>query len=662
MGTSQETVTGKLTITSKGFGFVLNSHGPDVYVSRDNLGTAMDGDIVEAAVFTRGRRDKPAGKIRRVVERSRENIVGVFHRTKEGGRITPEDDRLPAALFVPKDTLRENGLPRAPKNNEVVVARLSEWSDPKKPPVGYITEILGHKDDPGIEMKIVAKSQGLPLEFPKHVLEAANRIRQPKMREQSRRRKDLRKLTCFTIDPDGASDFDDAVSLRQLENGRFELGVHIADVSYYVTAGSTLDDEARLRGNSVYFVQDVIPMLPERLSNELCSLRPDEDKLAFSVIMEVDALGTVHRYSIEETLIRSVRRFTYREVEDIISGKSDTLAPQVNLMQLLSKTLRTRRQDEGSIDFDMTEQSILMDSNGIPREITPKERLEAHRMIEEFMLIANRTVAGHIAEKNAKQRRLKKGGSKQTDPWPFVYRVHPEPESRDVREFIDMLTTLGIPYRIEDEVTSSDYRNILSIVANFEFKDFVEKVALRSMTKAVYSTEDLGHFGLAFDHYTHFTSPIRRYADLLVHRLLKQYKSEGRPRNTRELEDEIATVCEQATDREIKAVEAEREYTKLKSMQFLNRRVGNVYEGIVSGVASFGLFVELKDFMIEGLVHVSTMGDERFEQDEERYALVGTKTGSTYRLGDRVTVRIRDVSLDELRAVFVLQSQEDTKS
>lgn len=646
MGQSQNTVTGSLTITSKGFGFVLNQNGPDVFVARDNLKTAMDGDVVQVEVFPRGRKNKPAGSVRRVVERSVRNIVGVFHKAKGGGTVSSEDDRLSVPLFVPKDALSGNSLPRPPKSNEVVVARLDEWSDPQSAPRGHITEILGHKDDPGIEMKIVARSQDLPLEFPDPVVKEAERLTTPSFRAEARRRKDLRKLTCFTIDPDSARDFDDAVSLRQLKNGRFELGVHIADVTHYVREGSPLDEEALRRGTSVYFVQDVIPMLPERLSNELCSLKPNEDRLAFSVLMELDSVGTVHRYSIEETVIRSKERFAYQDVEKIIQGGSHRYAADIHLMQLLSKTLRARREQEGSIDFDMTEQSIVMDKNGIPREISPKERLDAHRMIEEFMLLANRTVAGHIAERNA--------GSKR--PLPFIYRVHPEPEPQDAREFLEVLETLGIPYRPGEEVTSEDYRNVLSIVSNFEFKDFVEKVALRSMTKAVYSIEDTGHFGLAFDHYTHFTSPIRRYPDLIVHRLLKAYRKIDKPDAGRL--DELSAICEQSTAREVKAVEAEREYIKLKSMQFLNRRVGNTYRGIISGVAAFGLFVELKDFMIEGMVHVSTLGSERFELSDDRYALVGSSSGTTYRLGDRIAVTIKSVSVEDRKADFVLASSD----
>lgn len=638
----RETITGKLTITSKGFGFVLNESGPDVFVARDNLGTAMHGDVVEAAVFPRTRKDKPAGSIRRVVERELQDIVGVFRQSKGGGTVVPEDDRLSKPLFVPKDRLTGDGLLREPKNDEVVVARLDDWRQPGDTPRGHITEILGHKNSPGIEMKIVARSQDLPLDFPEAVLNETEALSTPSFRSEARRRRDLRRATCFTIDPESARDFDDAVSLQQLKNGRFELGVHIADVSHFVTEGSALDQEAMRRGTSVYFVQEVIPMLPERLSNDLCSLRPGEDRLAYSVLMEIDSMGTVHRYSIEETVIRSKHRFTYGEVEEIIRGGTHRYASQLHLMQLLSKTLRSRREGEGSIDFDMTEQSIVMDKNGIPHEIRPKERLEAHRMIEEFMLIANKTVATHIATKSGAKSR------------PFIYRVHPEPERRDAREFVDLLDTLGIPYRIGDEVTSEDYRNILNIVANFEFKDFVEKVALRSMTKAVYSTEDAGHFGLAFDHYTHFTSPIRRYPDLVVHRLLKEYQSAGKRKPPKGRQETLEQICGQSTNREIKAVEAEREYIKLKSMQFLSHRVGNTYQGIVSGVAAFGLFVELKDFMTEGLVHVSTLGNERFELSEDGYALVGRRSGTAYRLGDRLSVTIKSVSVEDLKADFVL--------
>lgn len=657
------TVRGKLQINAKGFGFVLLDDAADVFVSFDNLANAMDGDMVEAIVFGKGR--KPSAKIIRIIERSGRNIIGIFRKGSGGGKVYPEDERLPSSLFIPQKEIDNSKIDNELKDGQVVVARLIEWNSPDKKPQGTITGILGNQDETGIDLKVVALSHGLPLDFPEEVIQEASKLRDPKIRNIKKNRLDLRKLECVTIDPESAQDFDDAVSIRQLPSGLFELGVHIADVSHFVPEGSIIDQEAWDRGTSVYFVQKVLPMLPERLSNEMCSLVPHKPRLAFSVLMQINSLGEVCDYSITETLIISRHRFTYEDVEKIIQGKEHPYARSIHQMQMLSQVLQKRREDQGSIDFDMTETVISLDDEGIPRTIIPKVRLESHRLVEEFMLLANRTVAEHIT----------KAEKQLATEIPFVYRVHEKPSEDDARAFLSVVSNLGIPYRMGKTIEPDDYRNILGIIQNLEFKNLVEKVALQSMTKAIYSTRNKGHFGLAFDAYTHFTSPIRRYPDLLVHRLLKRYldvlspgpgkdgqdtkqaekrlKAIEKIKGTGALKEYLEKSCRQSSDREKVAVSAEREYTKVKSLEFLSRKIGHTYEGIISGVTSFGLFVELSHYLVEGLVALSSMKDDYYEYDSENYLYKGKESGRIFRLGDLVKVKIQHVSAADRKADFL---------
>jgi len=651
-----------LAMTTRGFGFVERPDGPDIFVPSENLYTALDGDLVAAEILREPADRNPVGRVVRVTERARREIVGVFK--KEDGRaiVVPEDERLKKPLSIARGRGKKRSGALTPAEGAVVVAEFIRWEDPEELPQGRVIEILGKPDDPSIDARIVARVHNLPREFPREVERSLRKMKPSPIRDELSRRKDLRSTVCVTIDPDDAKDFDDAVSLVQLPNGCYELGVHIADVSFYVPEGGPIDREAARRGTSVYFVRDVIPMLPERLSNHLCSLRPGEDRPALSIIMSIDSRGDVKKYRIVESVIRSSRRFTYREVEDIIGGATDPLAKTIHNMMMLSTILRHRREETGSVDFDSTEPVFSLDENGIPYEVRPSERLDANRLIEEFMLIANRTVARHVAAKNAEAAASgPRRGSRRTrrsdaSPFPFIYRIHEKPDDADVRSLLNILERLGISYRVDGELTPDDYRKLLDIVENLPFKDFVEKAVLRSMTKAVYATENRGHFGLAFDAYTHFTSPIRRYPDLVVHRLLKRY-ADGPPEAPERLAAALDEVCKTCSARERAAIAAEREYTRLKSMEFLANKVGGVYDGVISGVTSFGLFVELTHYLIEGLVHVSEMTDDWYEYDGDEYQLRGRESDRTYRLGDPVRVKIKDVSVEEKKADFSLVSE-----
>ncbi|TVQ37535.1 MAG: ribonuclease R [Spirochaetaceae bacterium] len=655
---AQAGVSGVLKVNARGFGFVLVPDGKDLFIPLDNLGSAMDGDTVVAEVVreARGKNKNPVGRIVEVSRRDTRDLVGTFRLSDGKATVIPEDDELKRPILIPDNKLQPIEGGETPQPGQMVVVRREHGTGPGATPRGRILEVLGDPSDKGMDLTSIARSKGLKTAFSKQIEQHVNSMKPILLQREAGHREDLRTQLCFTIDPETARDFDDAVSLRQLDNGTFELGVHIADVSAYVEEDSPLDLEARDRGTSVYFVQHVIPMLPERLSNDLCSLRPGEDRPAYSVIMTIGSRGDVRDYRIAETVIHSKQRFTYEEVEAIIDGAPHRYAKTVHLMMMLSLLLRRRREETGSVDFDVPEPVISLDKHGIPYEVRPSERLDAHRLIEEFMLAANRTVARHIVTQNATRHSRARRGKGKTAPtaWPFIYRVHEKPAEEDVRAFLDLLEGLGIHYKVQGELEPEDYRKILGIIENLDFKDFVEKVALRSMTKAVYSTNNVGHFGLAFDAYTHFTSPIRRYADLVIHRLLKRYADGTRPRNAGRLQDTLQQICEHSTAREIRATEAEREYTRLKSIQFLSTKIGETYDGVIAGVTSFGLFVELTHYLIEGLVHVSAIRDDHYDFDKENYQLVGRKTGRIYRLGDPLRVRIKGVSPAERKADFTL--------
>jgi len=638
----KEVKQGILKVNSGGFGFVVSREGPDLFIPRENMDTALDGDTVSAEIMKTRQGKKPLGRIVSVIKREDHILVGTFHPVKGRGIVIPEDDRMKFKLFIPSERLApKTGRTRAPRKGEVVAARLLSWENSDASPVGQILEVLGNMDDPAIDVKIAARSYGCPLEFPQGVSKETDSLKEINLRKEKKHREDLRSLPCITIDPEDARDFDDALSVTQLSNGMFEVGVHIADVSRYVAEGSAIDREAAKRGTSVYLGTHVIPMLPERLSADLCSLRPGESRPAFSVMMTLNSKGEVCRYRLMETIVRSSCRFTYQQVEDILNGGKHAYAQTVHLLMLLSQALRRKREEKGSIDFDVSEAVFSLDEHGIPYEVRPRERLDAHRLVEEFMLLANRTIASCMRKHSEEAR-------------PFIYRVHEKPKTEAMDSFLELLKTLGIDYQVRGALEPEDYRKILDIIENLEFKNFVEKVALQSMTKAYYHTKNLGHFGLAIEAYTHFTSPIRRYSDLIVHRLLKRYASSGEPKHPKKLRGQLEQVCDTANHREVQAVRAEREYMRIKAMQFLAGKVGEAYDGVISGVTSFGLFVELTRYAIEGLVHISELKDDRYAYDREAYQLAGENTGKVFRLGDTVRVKIVSVSVEEQKADFTI--------
>lgn len=639
----KKTLQGTVSITSRGFGFVTQQSGPDIFVSYDNLGTAMDGDTVEVELLSSRGKGKPSGRVVSVVARSEEPIVGVFKKTRAGGVVYPENERLLSELFIPKSALKKAGFHRSVKNGHVVVAHLVEWESRESTPQGTITEILGSQDESDIDAKAVAASYGLSQNFPKEVLQEATARAKQKIADEIPRRRDLRELTVFTIDPASARDYDDALSIEVLEEGGFRIGVHIADVSHFVPEGSALDAEAEERGTSVYFIDSVVPMLPEELSNGICSLVPDEDRLAYTVFMNVTGLGQVRSSEIVESVIRSKARMTYQEAADILSGKKHGRHQrELHLLAALSQVLMKLRQEEGSIDFDIAQKQIVLDEEGVPQRIKPEVRLPSMRLVEEFMLLANRVVARRISQLQQSWKM----------DLPFVYRVHDRPKEEEFNSLVSILDALGIPFRVSDPVSPDDYRRLLAFVSGGEYGPFLERVALYTMTKARYDTDNRGHFGLAFDEYTHFTSPIRRYPDLVVHRLLKRYQAHGKPKQTDGLAKALDTICAHSTEAEIAATKAEREYAKLKSLEFLSQKVGQAYAGIVSGVTSFGLFVEVTKYGIEGLVPLERLPQQDLSYNKQQHELTDKNGKTVYRLGDRLRVRVDAVEPSERRATF----------
>lgn len=620
-------VVGRLSVNPDGFGFVARETGDaaDIFVGASGLGSALHGDRVVVRVTHRGTaRHQPEGELVRVLERALKSAVGTYRSDGRFASVVPDDPRLTRDVYIaPEDA-------GGAQEGQKVVVRIDAWPAGRLNPEGHVVEILGYPDDPGIDILSIIKEYGLPLDFPDHVQTAVEALSEGIPEAECDRRMDLRHLSCVTIDPEDARDYDDAVSLETLEDGVCRLGVHIADVSFYVQEGTALDHEALIRGTSVYLPDRVIPMLPEALSNGLCSLRPGQDRLAISVLMRLTPDGDLLDHTVSESVICSHARLSYDEVQNLLEGKRQGVSPgairhsdMLNRMESLRRHLTERRLNRGAIDLEIPEAVVILDDDGVPTDIQRRKRLNSHRLIEEFMLLANQVVAGRMAQQGV----------------PILYRVHDRPDQAKLAEFARVAAAFGHRFPKTNRIGPLDIQTFLNTLRGTREGTVLNERLLRSMKKAVYTPQNIGHFGLACDSYTHFTSPIRRYPDLLTHRLLREAAS-GRMSKERhaQLQERLPSVGDQATQREITAQKAEWDAVKLKQIHFLEDRIGERFDATIVGVRPIGFFVELAEYPIEGLVRVSSIEDDYYLYHETMDALIGERTGKTFRMGDAVVV------------------------
>ena len=626
---------GKFVSHRKGFGFVESDEElvQDLFIPKNDINGALHNDRVMAEIVTPATEDRRAeGKVIKIIKREVTRVVGLFQENKSFGFVVPDDKKFNQDIFIPKRYIS------GAKNDDKVVCEITVWPQENRKPEGKIVEILGKKGERGVEIDSIIRAHGLPEEFPKKVIDEANFVAGQELEDEIARRLDLRDLDIFTIDGEDAKDLDDAISIEVLPNGNYKLGVHIADVTHYVKEKSKLDKEALKRATSVYLVDKVIPMLPKQLSNGVCSLNPFEDKLTLSCIMEIDAEGKVVKYDIAETVINSKARMTYTEVSDILEKDDEklkkTFAKQVDdfiAAEKLARILMKRRQRRGAIDFDFPEAKIILNKNGEVVDIKHYERRISNKMIEEFMLVANETVAEHFF-------------------WlqlPFVYRIHETPSVEKMEDLNKFMATFG--YHIKgnlEDVHPKEMQSIIEKIKGTKEEESISTIMLRSMKQAKYSPSCIGHFGLAAKYYCHFTSPIRRYPDLQIHRIIKEQLN-NKLNNKRQ--DQLAHIVEyastQSSERERAAELAERDVHDYYKACYMADKVGQQFDGVVSGVTSFGIFVELEN-TVEGLIRFANMRDDYYIYNQETYSIIGERSKKTFRIGDSVRIEVDNVNVD----------------
>lgn len=634
-------IEGIVQMSGSGNAYIVNDvFGEDVYVVANNLKNAMHGDRVKVFVYARKKGEKLKGEVVEILQRARTEFVGTLEVSEKFAFLIPDNDKYTKDIFIPLKDLRGG------KDDDKAVVRITEWPEGAKNPVGEVIRVLGKKGEHETEIHAILAEFGLPYEFPKEVEAEAEKISFDIPQEEIARRRDMRDAITITIDPFDAKDFDDALSVTILPNGNFEIGVHIADVSYYVPEGSLLDKEAYKRATSVYLVDRVVPMLPEKLSNGVCSLRPHEDKLCFSVVFEMDHRANIHHTWIGRTVIHSNRRFTYEEVQNIIQTGEGEFKEQILLLHKLATILRKHRFENGALRVEQTEVKFKIDEKGRPLDVFFKESKEANWLIEEFMLLANKHVAKYVGYKDHPQKEIKT----------FVYRVHDQPNPEKLAELKRFVANFGYKLDLNNPKTiASSINKMLADVKGKPEADMIENLTIRSMAKAIYSTENIGHYGLAFDYYTHFTSPIRRYPDVMVHRLLQRYMEGG----SSVKKDVYENKCRHSSDMERRAAEAERASIKYKQVEYLSERIGLEFEGVITGVTEWGIYVEILENKCEGMIRLRDMENDYYFFDEKNYQIRGTRTGKIYRLGDKVIIRVKNTDMEKRTIDFEMIGHRD---
>ena len=615
--------------------FIPEGGGDPIFVAERNSAHAMNNDKVRIAFYAKRRGCEAEGEVIEILQRANDTFVGTLEVEKSYAFLVTENRTLANDIFIPKDKLKGG------KTGDKAVVKVTEWPDKAKNPIGQVLDILGKAGDNTTEMHAILAEFGLPYVYPQSVEKAADKIPAEISAEEIARREDFRKVTTFTIDPKDAKDFDDALSIRPLKDGLWEGGVHIADVTHYVKEGSIIDKEAEKRATSVYLVDRTIPMLPERLCNFICSLRPNEEKLAFSAIFDITEKGEVRDSRIVHTVIESDRRFTYEEAQQIIETKEGDFKDEILMLDTIAKALREKRFTAGAINFDRYEVKFEIDEKGKPISVYFKESKDANKLVEEFMLLANRTVA----EKIGKAPKGKK-------PKVLPYRIHDLPDPEKLDNLAQFIARFG--YRLRTSGTKTDVsksiNHLLDDIQGKKEENLIETVSIRAMQKARYSTHNIGHYGLAFDYYTHFTSPIRRFPDMMVHRLVTRYMDGGRSVSETKYED----LCDHSSNMEQIAANAERASIKYKQVEFMSERLGQTYDGVISGVTEWGLYVELNENKCEGMIPIRDLDDDYYEFDEKNYCLRGRRKNRIYSLGDAITVKVARANLEKKQLDFAL--------